>query len=140
VPPDRARIQRDFTLEPRPSLSVRVRTPDGRAFLTQTWILRRASRDGRAHPHRDDGASERRRLRFNHNSRYGAGETRSGRPHASSEDGAIATLDLFAPLPLFVSLLLSEEVIATQEVPSRQYGVVFVLDPDEVNVRSASCD
>ncbi len=135
VPPERARIQRDFTLEPRPSLSVRVVTPDGRAFRDadvdpssgkprRTWLIAIATTE----------PPNKAFIRFNHNSRYGAGKTRFQPDRMSpSEDGSIATLDLFAPLPLFVSLLLSEELIATQQVPPGSSEVVFVLDPSAVD-------
>jgi hypothetical protein len=54
-------------------------------------------------------------------------------------EGAIAQLDLFEDLPLFVSLMLSEEVLQTKEVLPGSTDVVFVLDPLEANRHAATC-
>lgn len=127
----------DFQLEIQPTLTVRVLTPDGRAF-------RDADLDAKGQPKWTPLLAVATReppeafVRFNVNGRFGSGQMRDfingARP---SGDGAIALLDLFDPLPLYVSLLLSEEVLATQQVLPGQTEVVFVLDPHEIDQHTA---
>ena len=139
IPAQPARVQRDFTLEPQPSLVVRVLAPDGRAFSeADVDPASGKQRLTALMPIATVEPPEQKFVRFNHNGRFGAGHKRYLGGEVPEGIGAIAELDLFAPLPLFVSLLLSEEVIATQEALPGSTEVVFVLDPSEVDTHFGS--
>jgi hypothetical protein len=128
---DRApRVQRDFQLERIDRLIVRLVTSDGRPFFEVErenpgnrvfWITPMATKE----PPTDV---------FQVNTgdwlhRFGAG--RHEYPAPTSPPGAIAALEILEPRPVYVSLLLYQEVLATQLVSEGQSEVVFVLDLDD---------
>ncbi len=128
---DRApRVQRDFQLERSVRLIVRVLTPDGRPF--HEVDQERAA--GRWIPLIPVATREPPSAAFltHHGSwqqRFDAG--RLGNNVPSSPPGAVAELEVLEPLPAHVSLLLYQEVLATQVANPGQEEVVFVLDVDE---------
>jgi hypothetical protein len=124
------RVQRDFQLEHSVRLIVRVLTPDGRPFhevdqemTGGRWIplIPVATREPPSAPFLTHRGSWQQR--------FGAG--RLGNNVPSSPPGAVAELEVLEPLPVHVSLLLYQEVLATQVANTGQEEVVFVLDVDE---------
>jgi hypothetical protein len=127
---DTPRVRRDFQLERSTRLIVRVLTPEGRPFhevdqerpgTRVFWITPIATKEPPTAGFKINNGD------WLH--RFGAG--RHAFPYPTSPPGAIAVLELFEPMPLYVSLLLYQEVLATQLVDRDQGEVVFVLDVDD---------
>ena len=128
---DRApRVQRDFQLERSVRLLVRVLTPEGRPFHE----VDQERAGGRWIPLIPVATREPPSAAFlthhgNWQQRFDVG--RLGDHVPSGPPGAVAELEVLEPLPVHVSLLLYQEVLATQVANPGQEEVVFVLDVDE---------
>ena len=130
--PGVARVRHDLTLERRATLLVRVVTPDGRAFRDADQELHGEAYWTALIPVATVAPPATKLLNCTGDERFEAGRLRPQTGSAMPSGlGAIAELELFAPLPLFVSLLLNQEVLATQQVPVGSTEVVFTLDPLE---------
>lgn len=125
VEPNAGRVRRDFDLVQLETIIVRAVTSDGRpiqdvqAERNSPWLPLLAVATT------EPPTAGLLAFRGNWQQRFGA--ARHAYPFTPNP-GEIAKLELFEPLPLFVSVLLHQEVFSTQRVEAGQSEVTFVLD------------
>jgi Carboxypeptidase regulatory-like domain len=127
---DRApRVQLDFQLDRSVHLIVRVLTPDGRPFQEAAQEQQR----GRWIPLIPVATDESPSVPLIHfgswQERIGAG--RLGNNVPAGPPGVVAEIELLEALPLYVSLLIGQQVLMTQVVSAGQDEIVFTLSVDE---------
>ena len=126
VEPNAGRKRRDFQLQRIETLIVRAVTSDGRPVQDV-----QAEREGPWLPliavaTTDPPASEFLSHRGSWQQRFGA--ARHTNQYPTGKPGAIAELELLEPLPLYVSVLLHQEVLSTQRVEPGQSEITFVFE------------